>query len=469
MALRCDVMRRGLVLKVAVFLLLFSAIAASVSADNNLFRDITDPFADFDLGEVYDEPGRAFFIDLIVYAVIFISLAVGGLKNQFGGKKALPVVMGVVLALALSMAAQRAGFRLLDQGAPFAVGVFILFIGLTLYRLFTHQGFNWKITIIVLWFLTITSAFDDKIREMGGGAGGTFMGALTIAAVIAIIALIMDFRKGGGGISGLGDAVRSDPSLVRERLDETQEQRDARIEENIERQEMAELGKIQGVGKREINEASKIIKDLDKLIGVLKSGNISNPQRYAEIKTIVGDAQPHWGEMKKLTEQLWGVAAELDKIETSELKVINDAIKRGVDAEIQARRAQAAKVGQTLNEEPFTRKQEQYLNDAKAQLKQKINVELNELDRRIKIAKAAEKTVGNYFQQAMEAIGQNKPQLAADYLDAAKKELQQIEKIIIFLSKTDVNQLRAAVIKGFDDFRSVEAISRRVRRDMGQL
>lgn len=463
-------MRRGLVLNVAVFLLLLSLMAASVMADNNLFRDITDPFADFDLGEVYDEPGRAFFIDLIIYAIIFISMAVAGLKNQFGGKKALPVVMGVVLALALSMAAQRADFRLLDQGAPFAVGIFILFLGLTLYRLIRHHNFNWKVTVLFLWFITISSAFDDKIRALGGGVGAIAMSVFTIAAVAAGVALFFSYKGGGGGLAGLGNAVRNDTTLTHERLDETQEQRDARIEENIERQELAELGKIQGIGKREIGEVSKIIKDLDKLTGVLKSGNIRNTQRYAEIKTTIGDAQPHWGELKALTNQLRGRVAELEQIEREESKVMADAIRRGVDAVIQERRNQAKQAGQKqYGKLQLEQKQTQYLNDAKARLAQKLKSERGQLETRINIVSTAETTVGNYFQQAMTAIGQNQPNLAADYLQRAKKELQEIERIIIFLSKTDLNQIRLAIVKEFDDFRQVETISKRVRRDMGQL
>ncbi len=170
------------------------SLLKAVSAQS-ILSAATDPFANFNLTEVYNDSGRAFFIDTVIYLIIFLGVSTSALKQQFEGKKAVPVVIGVVLALSLSMGAQRAGFRLLEQGIPFAAVAFFAFIGITLFRAFTSQHISASWSILALWLIGVTADVNELLTEIHPVAG-RFWSFFTIAAIVSLILIIKSFFGG---------------------------------------------------------------------------------------------------------------------------------------------------------------------------------------------------------------------------------------------------------------------------------
>ena len=98
-------------------------------ASSNPLNDLFHPLQYLDIGSFYDQ--SHYWIDFFIFLCIFISVAKLTLGQRFGGRegKVLSVVVGLVLALSLSLLEYRVGFSIKSFG-PFAAGILIFLVGL---------------------------------------------------------------------------------------------------------------------------------------------------------------------------------------------------------------------------------------------------------------------------------------------------------------------------------------------------
>lgn len=117
-----------------LFLLAYAVVVLSmpIVLAQDPISDALSAFGSFNLTTVYTRFGP--FLDFIAYAVLFVGVAQVSLGRQevFKQAGAVPTVIGIILAIATTLFAQRIGFRLVDLG-PLALTLGLVIIGIAIY------------------------------------------------------------------------------------------------------------------------------------------------------------------------------------------------------------------------------------------------------------------------------------------------------------------------------------------------
>lgn len=136
----------------------------------NMIDTILLPFSGMDLSQTYDSYSA--FIDLIIYAILFIGLSQATLGKRFQsrGGKAVVSAVGIVLALGLAVSEKTLGFNLRSFG-PLAAGIFIFFVGFTIYLGIKTAGMGTvnagSIALVVTYFSirAVTPSYFDWLSQ----------------------------------------------------------------------------------------------------------------------------------------------------------------------------------------------------------------------------------------------------------------------------------------------------------------
>ena len=124
-----------------VFLLIsiFFTLPSFVFASNNFLDTLFHPFQDLDISSFYN--AYHYWVDFFIFLSLFVSVGKITLGRRFGGRegKVLSVVIGLVLALSLSLLEYRVGFSIKSFG-PMAAGILILLVGMVLFYLIKAIG-----------------------------------------------------------------------------------------------------------------------------------------------------------------------------------------------------------------------------------------------------------------------------------------------------------------------------------------
>jgi len=115
-------------------------IAPTVAlASSNPLNDLFHPLQYLDISSFYDL--YHYWIDFFIFVCLFISVGKITIGRRFGGRegKVLSVVIGLVLALSLSLLESRVGFSIKSFG-PFAAGILIFLVGLVVFYLVKSFG-----------------------------------------------------------------------------------------------------------------------------------------------------------------------------------------------------------------------------------------------------------------------------------------------------------------------------------------
>ncbi len=117
-------MKRKTFFILLISLFVFSALAIAVNAQG-VFDALLTPFGRID--EVYTK--FSFFIDTMIYLIIFLGLSKFALGKRFGKEgRAVVVGVGIVLALSLSLFSARSGFNIASFG-PVAAIILLALMG----------------------------------------------------------------------------------------------------------------------------------------------------------------------------------------------------------------------------------------------------------------------------------------------------------------------------------------------------
>ena len=164
-----------------LLLLIFMPLVNANAIDSLLL-----PFKGMDLSGTYDSYSG--FIDLIIYAILFIGLAQATLGKRFQsrGGKAVVSAVGIVLAIGLAISEQTLGFNLRSFG-PMAAGIFIFFVGFTLYLGIKTAGMGTvnagSIALVVTYF-SINAVAPNFFNWMVNNPNTAWIHALLLIAVL---------------------------------------------------------------------------------------------------------------------------------------------------------------------------------------------------------------------------------------------------------------------------------------------
>ena len=104
-----------------------------------LLDTILSPLQGLNISFLYDRYSSA--IDFTVYALVLVYACRIGLARTFGEahSKSLGTVIGLMLAVSLSIAGKTLGFNLRSFG-PIAAMIVLLILGLVIYNMMRHAG-----------------------------------------------------------------------------------------------------------------------------------------------------------------------------------------------------------------------------------------------------------------------------------------------------------------------------------------
>ncbi len=130
--------------------------------------DLIGPFSNFNIGNIYDKFGL--FIDFLLYTALFVGVSKFALEKHFDSTPAVPIVIGLVLAISTSVFAYRVGFRIVNLG-PYALLVGLAMLIIAVYQMFRGFGINIPnaaaMGFVIGWavFSAAGGTFIDQIPE----------------------------------------------------------------------------------------------------------------------------------------------------------------------------------------------------------------------------------------------------------------------------------------------------------------
>lgn len=304
------------VISVALFILL----SLSVSAES-FIREILSPFEGLNIPDLYRD--YACFIDFVIYFIVFVGIAKVVLAKRFEGRGGTLVIVGTGLILSLSLAVTEArmGFSLESFG-PVAAFIFIILVGVILFRFIQHAGLGVAgsacVAYIILHFsiMAITPSIFDWIQERAPFIHGVLMLAL-IAAVWKGFRLI---TRGHTTTRAIGSMVRAMSAPTRER-EEVLPEKDLEREENIVRH------RLQKITKWETKDSKRILDDLNEIRrAIIKYGD--TPKGRAIIAEKLRDISPREHLMIQKLNYLSALSEKIERIDIKQLRELEQKIHR---------------------------------------------------------------------------------------------------------------------------------------------
>ena len=184
-----------------MFALLLAIHSSIQVASANIIDNLLLPFKGVNFSTIYDSYSP--IIDFIIYATLFIGLSQATLGKRFESSGGRAVVSAVGLALAIGLAISEAtlGFNLRSFG-PLAAGIFIFFVGFTLYLGIKTAGMNTvnagSLALVITYFSisAVTPNFFDWM--MNNPSTSWIISIVSIAVIILMYKVIRLLLPGKG-------------------------------------------------------------------------------------------------------------------------------------------------------------------------------------------------------------------------------------------------------------------------------
>ncbi|MBI4438807.1 hypothetical protein HY640_02655 [Candidatus Woesearchaeota archaeon] len=198
-------------LVLAVLLIVVPSVLSETILERSLNRLGVDK-NQFDVQKIYDNYQP--FLDFVAYAILFIGVSMMGLKKTFGESTVVPVVVGMVLAVAAAFYASTIKFKLGDELGPTALLIGVGLVGFMVFNVF--KGMNVDGFHSAAWGIVIAGALIVPVAEkaMAGVPQDSLLRTildwayviLTIATLVLIVGL---FRSVFGMWRGSTQATQS--------------------------------------------------------------------------------------------------------------------------------------------------------------------------------------------------------------------------------------------------------------------
>lgn len=469
-----------LLLGILAMLVVVQAVSAE-SQSANIFESFRNILGG-DFGQTYDT--YWWIIDMLVYLFFFGYIGKLALSQQFQGKGSpIGVVFGVALSIALVFFEAKQGFRLGHLG-PFALAILLVALAVITWKFF--QGFGmgkgaaaaWVVVIIYGFLITIASPLFLWIQKSNNPYLNLVGSILQIGLFISIVAILWNgfgfvskmFK--GGGVGGLSEAFKEEQKEgKKEAAAEQQEKAEESVEEKEERRIQALVNKIEGIEKRNYQEADRMIKDIDEIIKLIQS-NKRDASVIEAIRYKLGDISMSEADIKQITAALRGTAAELDAYEKDEVSKATTALagaQKIAQGEILAELKKSSPKKRALTKAEtgkLTGIQKNVEKEIKVQAEAQWILTRKELDTHIASIAAAETQLPNLFTQSVEYLKiPGRMQSAVSTLQTAKGLLGKIKAAIASVEKLDIPKLKQKISRTMKDLQVERNLANRLRND----
>jgi len=427
---------------VPIILLLTSILIPTVIAQNPI-QDLLSVFQDFNLVEVYFE--YQMLIDFFLYTIIFVSIARLTIGQKFEGRagKSLVTVIGIILALGLSIWTSSRNFNIGGFG-PFAAIIFISVVAVAAFALFKQLGAEvaWAgaAAFIIIYFsfrLIFPDLWEwlDNIPLLKAG--------LSIAVLVSIFVVIIGlFKKIRGTFEGLrGEGRDLGDFLRRKKKEDKEDEAESKEAEHITKHDEVLDNKdrvfLRRLGKSTIDsiESDKnLLQYLQNLITVLDEHGYSEKTQVDEetankiaekIALAIGTEKYEKAKQNEVTQTVnrIGRIARKEYVADEELKRTDKRIK---DNHLTSPDAQKmiGDVNKKLHEDEKIREYANYLRRVERDANRRVNLLISSIN-----------SAYNSANKGNIAKARNLLKEAADALEGKIKDEAMVIKIENYIRK----------------------------------
>jgi hypothetical protein len=204
------------------------------------------------------------WVDFVIFFCLFVSVAKLTLGRRFEGRegRVLSIVIGLVLALSLSIMERKMDFSIRSFG-PIAAAILILLMGLVIFYLVKSVGSGnaaaGSVALITTYFLIRATVPNFFLWLEENNWAASIHLALLVAVVIAFWKVVSSFWSRGSIQSWGRPLERShDPDL------------DQKENINRERSERPLIkSRLEGITRKGIKEGREIIEDLKEMVKIV--------------------------------------------------------------------------------------------------------------------------------------------------------------------------------------------------------
>lgn len=329
-------------------------IARPAFASNNPLETLFRPLQSLDISNFYSL--NHFWVDFFIFLSLFVSVAKLTLGRRFEGREGriLSVVVGLVLALSLSLMEMKTDFSIRSLG-PIAAAILVFLMALVIFYLVKSVGAgsaaSGSIALITTYFLVRATVpnFFLWLEENSWAAW------INLALVVAVI---VSFWKVVGSFWSRGSIQSWGRSLERSRDTDLDQGEDI----NREKSERSIIKRrLERITKKGMKEETEIIEDLKEMVKIIdKYGDTDRGRRLIAEK--IRDLAPReslvlnqLGSLKEISERIENfdlrafreLRARWDKVPERDRDIVKEEIlleKRKILSEEKLRKLESALV-----------------------------------------------------------------------------------------------------------------------------
>jgi len=262
---------------IALFSLL-TAISSSVSpfitASDNAFDTAFHPLQHLDISAFYNL--YHYWVDFFIFVCLFLSITKFTIGRRFQGREgnALSVVIGLTLALSLSLLEYKTGLSIKSFGSM-AAGISLLVFGMVLFYLIKALGAGnvgaGSFAFIITYFL-LRATLPDWFRTLEGNYWFAWVDLGFLVAVVISIGKIIGSFLSGRDVKPLGQVIEG--SRIPDSLNLSRNM-------NSEKQELSLVKQgLKRITKEGIKESGDIIGWLREMIRIIEQYGSTDRARY---------------------------------------------------------------------------------------------------------------------------------------------------------------------------------------------
>jgi hypothetical protein len=244
-------------------MLVLLMIPASAYGSSGSLNDLFHPLQDLDISSFYN--AYHYWVDFFIFLNLFVSVGKITLGRRFGGRegKVLSVVIGLVLALSLSLLEYRVGFSIKSFG-PIAAGMLILVVGMVIFYLVKAIGAGntgaGSFAFAITYFL-IRATLPEFFQSLEANSWFAWLDLGLMVAVLISIWKIISSLWSGRNMKSLGLT-----------LEHSRNSHDTNIQKNVsgEKREISSIKRdLKRVTKEGIKESGDIVGRLRQIIRII--------------------------------------------------------------------------------------------------------------------------------------------------------------------------------------------------------
>ncbi|MGV8086522.1 MAG: hypothetical protein ACP5N1_02740 [Candidatus Woesearchaeota archaeon] len=416
----------------------------------NILENVLKPFSGIDIGATYESYYP--FIDAVLYFILFIGIASAGLGQTFKDNKTISTIVGVMLAIGMSVFEYNTEFNI-GKFAPVAALIFFLVIGIFLYNLIknlTDQTFA-AISLAFLVMYGLIQAMAPSLIEWINEVPwlNTIIALMLVASIIGLIYGIISLFKGiKSGEQGVKHQKIKEDRSNKEFNDNQKKEEKALKKEQKAAQKMFQL-------ETELGNISNSIAELEKAEANIAARDHTNRAHQIEtLKDLESALNGSW----RLQQQLQSAYANASKPEYSSNPQYLESIKtasRQLDDFINRIKYQLTNLMTAIQDskniyETDTLKVEQELASKITALSD-ISARSIELSNELRLASEKMKKAGiledpNAIKDITDALKTNiEVRPLIDKIQLADRNIKTAQKDIHDLDSRNINELQRAV------------------------